>query len=71
MCVHFMKIVTVQAQTHIYKPFEGQHDKGGLLLSSAEMILKPLRQTVKIQIRLLQEEQSDLGPHCLSFYFKR
>ena len=28
-------------------------------------VLKPLLETVKIQIRLLLLEQSDLGPHCL------
>ena len=51
-----------------FNPQSANRTKSRLLFSSAEMFKKLLWQTVWTQIRLLLEEQSDLGPPYLLLY---
>ena len=64
-CVHFMKILTVYTLNSHSLTLKAHNHKMYFFCRPLRY-LKPHRQTVWTQIRLLLFEQSDLGPQCLS-----
>ena len=64
-CVHFMTILTVYTLNSHLLTLKAHNDKMYVFCHPLKYF-KPHRQTLWTKIRLLQQEQSDLGQHCLS-----